>query len=189
MQLTIDHILKRKQRCTINANNKLAKKFKFRGSNFAQFNVSGAFLIPFFVMLILEGIPLFLVEIGIGQKQRLGALGVWNIVHPWLGGLGIASCVVTFFVALYYNVIITWCFFYLFNSFQVSVSGAKTSGAEIIRSHTLFIVSALLLDRRVNIILERAMGAVWRKKNIPKNLNIRTCNIFKVLNKPVITEG
>jgi solute carrier family 6 (neurotransmitter transporter, amino acid/orphan) member 15/16/17/18/20 len=83
-------------------------------------NVSGAFLIPFFVMLILEGIPLFLVEIGIGQKQRLGALGVWNIVHPWLGGLGIASCVVTFFVALYYNVIITWCFFYLFNSFQVS---------------------------------------------------------------------
>ena len=79
----------------------------------------GAFLIPFAIMLILEGIPLFLVELGMGQKMRLGSLGVWNTIHPWLGGIGIASCVVTFFVTLYYNVIITWCFYYLFNSLQV----------------------------------------------------------------------
>ncbi|KDR20718.1 Sodium-dependent neutral amino acid transporter B(0)AT1, partial [Zootermopsis nevadensis] len=77
-----------------------------------------AFLIPFAVMLILEGIPLFLIELGMGQKMRLGSLGVWNTIHPWLGGIGIASCIVTFFVALYYNVIITWCFYYLFNSVQ-----------------------------------------------------------------------
>lgn len=70
-------------------------------------------------MLILEGIPLFLIELGMGQKMRLGSLGVWNTIHPWLGGIGIASCIVTFFVALYYNVIITWCFYYLFNSVQV----------------------------------------------------------------------
>lgn len=79
----------------------------------------GAFLIPFMIMLILEGIPLFLIELGIGQKMRLGSLGVWNTIHPWLGGIGISSCIVTLFVALYYNVIITWCFFYLFNSFRV----------------------------------------------------------------------
>ncbi|XP_022906490.1 sodium-dependent neutral amino acid transporter B(0)AT3 isoform X2 [Onthophagus taurus] len=83
-----------------------------------QQNGGGAFLIPFFIMLILEGIPLFLIELGIGQKMRLGSLGVWNTIHPWLGGIGISSCLVTFFVALYYNVIITWCFYYLFNSFQ-----------------------------------------------------------------------
>ncbi|XP_063905609.1 sodium-dependent neutral amino acid transporter B(0)AT3 isoform X2 [Zophobas morio] len=83
-----------------------------------QKNGGGAFLIPFIIMLILEGIPLFLIELGIGQKMRLGSLGVWNTIHPWLGGIGIASCLVTFFVALYYNVIITWCFYYLFNSFQ-----------------------------------------------------------------------
>lgn len=72
-------------------------------------------------MLILEGIPLFLIELGIGQRMRLGSLGVWNTIHPWLGGIGISSCIVTLFVALYYNVIITWCFFYLFNSFRVSM--------------------------------------------------------------------
>ena len=71
------------------------------------------------IMLILEGIPLFLIELGMGQKMRLGSLGVWNTIHPWLGGIGISSCIVTLFVALYYNVIITWCFFYLFNSFRV----------------------------------------------------------------------
>lgn len=79
-------------------------------------------------MLVLEGIPLFLIELGIGQKMRLGSLGVWNTIHPWLGGIGIASCIVTFFVALYYNVIITWCFFYLFNSFQVSHFWVALSG-------------------------------------------------------------
>uniref|UniRef100_A0A1A9VXI1 Transporter n=1 Tax=Glossina austeni TaxID=7395 RepID=A0A1A9VXI1_GLOAU len=81
-------------------------------------NAKGAFLIPFMVMLILEGIPLFLIELGIGQRMRLGALGVWNTIHPWLGGIGISSCIVTLFVALYYNVIITWVFYYLFNSFR-----------------------------------------------------------------------
>ncbi|CAG9864071.1 unnamed protein product [Phyllotreta striolata] len=83
-----------------------------------QQNGGGAFLIPFVIMLVMEGIPLFLIELGIGQKMRLGCLGVWSTIHPWLGGIGISSCVVTFFVALYYNVIITWCFYYLFNSFQ-----------------------------------------------------------------------
>lgn len=81
---------------------------------------AGAFLIPFFVMLILEGIPLFLIELGIGQRMRLGSLGVWNTIHPWLGGIGISSCIVTLFVTLYYNVVITWCFFYLLNSFRVT---------------------------------------------------------------------
>lgn len=83
---------------------------------------AGAFLIPFLVMLVLEGIPLFLIELGMGQRMRLGSLGVWNTIHPWLGDIGISSCIVTLFVALYYNVVITWCFFYLFNSFRVSVS-------------------------------------------------------------------
>ncbi|XP_018378027.1 PREDICTED: sodium- and chloride-dependent transporter XTRP3 [Trachymyrmex cornetzi] len=83
-----------------------------------QQNGGGAFLIPFFVMLILEGVPLFLIELGLGQRMRQGALGVWNTIHPWLGGIGIASCIVTFFVALYYNVIITWCVYYLFNSVE-----------------------------------------------------------------------
>lgn len=72
-------------------------------------------------MLVIEGMPLFLIEMGIGQRLRVGPVGVWNAIHPYLGGVGISSAVVSFLVALYYNVIIAWCLFYLFNSFGSSL--------------------------------------------------------------------
>jgi len=73
---------------------------------------TGAFLIPYFVMLAIEGIPIFYLELAIGQRLRKGAIGVWNQVSPYLGGIGISSAVVSFNVALYYNTIIAWCLFY-----------------------------------------------------------------------------
>lgn len=41
---------------------------------------TGAFLIPYFVMLAIEGIPIFYLELAIGQRLRKGAIGVWNQV-------------------------------------------------------------------------------------------------------------
>ncbi|XP_049958233.1 sodium-dependent neutral amino acid transporter B(0)AT3 [Schistocerca serialis cubense] len=84
----------------------------------AQKNGGGAFLIPYFVMLAIEGIPIFYLELAIGQRLRKGAIGVWNQVSPYLGGIGISSAVVSFNVALYYNTIIAWCLFYFVQSFQ-----------------------------------------------------------------------
>ena len=43
-------------------------------------SVSGAFIIPFFVMLIVVGMPLLLLELGLGQKLRVGAAGAWKLV-------------------------------------------------------------------------------------------------------------
>ncbi|XP_075216196.1 sodium-dependent neutral amino acid transporter B(0)AT3 [Lycorma delicatula] len=132
-----------------------------------QQNGGGAFLIPFLIMLILEGIPLFLIELGIGQKMRLGSLGVWNTIHPWLGGLGIASCTVTFFVALYYNVIITWCFYYLFNSFQYPLPWAScprlSNGSQVPEceksSETAYFWYRTTLD--VSPSMEESGGLKW----------------------------
>lgn len=83
-----------------------------------QKNGGGAFLIPYFICLLLLGIPLFFLELGIGQSLRRGSLGVWNAISPYLGGVGIASVIVSFLVGLYYNMIIAWCFYYLFASWQ-----------------------------------------------------------------------
>ncbi len=74
--------------------------------------VTGAFLIPYFVMLAIEGIPIFYLELAVGQRLRKGAIGVWSEVSPYLAGIGISSAVVSFNVALYYNTIIAWCLFY-----------------------------------------------------------------------------
>ena len=76
-------------------------------------------MIPFLIMMALEGMPLLLLELAIGQKMRTGCLGVWNIINPYLGGIGLGSAVISIVVGCYYNVIIAWCLYYLFNSFTV----------------------------------------------------------------------
>ncbi|XP_063439424.1 sodium-dependent neutral amino acid transporter B(0)AT3-like isoform X3 [Mytilus trossulus] len=52
-----------------------------------QKNGGGAFLIPYAVMLAIEGIPLFYLELAIGQRLRKGAVGAWNQVSPYLQGI------------------------------------------------------------------------------------------------------
>ena len=63
-------------------------------------------------MLFAEGLPMFLLELAIGQRLRKGSLGVWNRVSPFWGGIGVASAIVSFNVALYYNTVIAWCLSY-----------------------------------------------------------------------------
>ncbi|XP_059946217.1 sodium-dependent neutral amino acid transporter SLC6A17 isoform X2 [Mesoplodon densirostris] len=83
-----------------------------------QKNGGGAYLVPYLVLLIVIGIPLFFLELAVGQRIRRGSIGVWHYVCPRLGGIGFSSCIVCLFVGLYYNVIIGWSIFYFFKSFQ-----------------------------------------------------------------------
>ncbi|EHB07235.1 Orphan sodium- and chloride-dependent neurotransmitter transporter NTT4 [Heterocephalus glaber] len=83
-----------------------------------QKNGGGAYLVPYLVLLIIIGIPLFFLELAVGQRIRRGSIGVWHYVCPRLGGIGFSSCIVCLFVGLYYNVIIGWSIFYFFKSFQ-----------------------------------------------------------------------
>lgn len=45
-------------------------------------------MIPFLILLVLEGIPLLHLEFAIGQRLRRGSLGVWATIHPYLTGIG-----------------------------------------------------------------------------------------------------
>ncbi|XP_030070324.1 sodium-dependent neutral amino acid transporter B(0)AT2 [Microcaecilia unicolor] len=83
-----------------------------------QKNGGGAYLVPYLILLLVIGIPLFFLELCVGQRIRRGSIGVWNFISPKMGGIGFASCIVCFFVALYYNVIIGWSLFYFSQSFQ-----------------------------------------------------------------------
>ncbi|CAM2106038.1 sodium-dependent neutral amino acid transporter B(0)AT1 [Caretta caretta] len=83
-----------------------------------QSHGGGAFMIPFLILLVLEGIPLLHLEFAIGQRLRKGSVGVWSSIHPTLKGVGIAAMLVSFLVGLYYNTIIAWVMWYFFNSFQ-----------------------------------------------------------------------
>uniref|UniRef100_A0A8C6WH35 Transporter n=1 Tax=Neogobius melanostomus TaxID=47308 RepID=A0A8C6WH35_9GOBI len=83
-----------------------------------QSHGGGAFLIPYLILLVLEGTPLLLLEFAIGQRLRKGSVGVWRAINPYLTGIGIASMLVSFLIGLYYNTITAWILWYLFNSFQ-----------------------------------------------------------------------
>ncbi|XP_022609046.1 sodium- and chloride-dependent transporter XTRP3 [Seriola dumerili] len=83
-----------------------------------QMHGGGGFLIPYLIMLFLEGVPLFYLELAIGQKMRLGSIGAWTAISPYLGGVGLASVVTSLYLCLYYNIINAWSFWYLFHSFQ-----------------------------------------------------------------------
>ncbi|XP_074469650.1 sodium-dependent neutral amino acid transporter B(0)AT3-like [Sebastes fasciatus] len=78
----------------------------------------GAFLIPYLIALVFEGLPLLYLELAIGQRLRMGSVGVWNSISPILGGLGIASMIVSFLVGIFYNTIMAWVLWYFFHSFQ-----------------------------------------------------------------------
>ena len=80
----------------------------------------GAFLIPYFIMMVIEGIPLFYIEFAIGQRFRRSAPGAWARIHPALKGIGISCIVISILMCIYYVCVIAWSFFYLF------VSMAKT---------------------------------------------------------------
>lgn len=88
----------------------------------------GAFLVPYTLTLIIIGIPVFLLELAIGQKFQLGAIQLWRSIHPALGGLGTAGTIATFIVALYYNVIVAWALWYLGNSFSYPLPWSDERG-------------------------------------------------------------
>lgn len=46
-------------------------------------------MIPFLILLVLEGIPLLHLEFAIGQRLRKGSVGVWRSINPYLAGVGV----------------------------------------------------------------------------------------------------
>ncbi|XP_056157767.1 sodium- and chloride-dependent neutral and basic amino acid transporter B(0+) [Lampris incognitus] len=80
-------------------------------------NGGGAFLIPYFIMLMLAGIPLFFLESAFGQFCSQGPINVWKAV-PILQGTGVGMVMMNSLIAIYYGVIIAYSLYYMFASFQ-----------------------------------------------------------------------
>lgn len=78
----------------------------------------GAFLIPYALSVILGGMPLFYLELLLGQYYRQGAITCWRKICPLLAGIGWAVTVIAFYTDFYYNVVISWALYYLFASFR-----------------------------------------------------------------------
>ncbi|XP_059477468.1 sodium-dependent noradrenaline transporter-like isoform X2 [Neocloeon triangulifer] len=74
-------------------------------------NGGGAFLIPYTLMLVFGAVPLFYMELILGQFNRQGPISVWKIC-PLFKGVGLCAVMVAFYVSFYYNVIIGWALYF-----------------------------------------------------------------------------
>lgn len=77
----------------------------------------GAFFIPYFLFLVLCGVPLFFLEVSYAQFASLSPITIWRI-SPLFKGIGIGMVIVSGIVCVYYNVIVAWTLYYLFMSFR-----------------------------------------------------------------------
>ena len=92
-------------------------------------NGGGAFLIPYFVALFIVGIPLLMLEFGLGHHSRKAFPGALAGIHPrfsWIGWWSV--CFVMFGIVAYYAVVIGWCGNYLV--FAVTQPWGDPSGVD-----------------------------------------------------------
>lgn len=90
-------------------------------------NGGGAFFIPYCIMLGLVGIPIFFMELSLGQFSSCGPTKCWGFA-PIFQGIGYGMMIVSSLVAIYYNMIIAWAFYYLFASFTDELPWKDCSG-------------------------------------------------------------
>ncbi|KAG8435906.1 hypothetical protein GDO86_007122 [Hymenochirus boettgeri] len=81
-------------------------------------NGGGAFLIPYFIFLFGGGLPVFFLEVVLGQFTSEGGITCWENICPIFSGIGYASLVIVSCVNVYYIVVLAWGVYYLFQSFQ-----------------------------------------------------------------------
>ncbi|XP_077543155.1 sodium-dependent noradrenaline transporter-like isoform X2 [Haemaphysalis longicornis] len=87
-------------------------------------NGGGVFLIPYTLMLIFGALPLFYMELVLGQYNRQGPISVWKLC-PLFKGVGYCSVLVSWYVSFYYNVIIGWALYFMFSSFRAELPWSR----------------------------------------------------------------
>merc|ERR1712061_237243 len=80
-------------------------------------NGGGAFLIPYFIAMFTCGIPLFLLEVSIGQYLGVGGMNVIGQICPIFKGVGYSAIMMVFLENVYYIIIVAWTMFYIANIF------------------------------------------------------------------------
>lgn len=87
-------------------------------------NGGGAFLVAYAFGVFFGGIPMFFLEVGLGQYMSRGGPGTWNI-SPIFKGIGYASAVMAYLSNLFYIVLLAYSLYFLGMSFNTVLPWAS----------------------------------------------------------------
>ncbi|XP_071091398.1 sodium- and chloride-dependent glycine transporter 2-like [Haliotis cracherodii] len=82
-----------------------------------QKNGGGAFLIPYVISTAVLAIPLFILEVSLGQFSAKGPIKIWAIC-PLMTGLGFCILAVSCIIVPYYSMMFAWALYYIYSSFS-----------------------------------------------------------------------
>lgn len=88
-------------------------------------NGGGAFLIPYFFALLVAGIPILILEMGLGQLMQGGAPTALRKVKKWFEPVGWFAILVASVITFYYCAIMAWSLNYLVHSFTLQWAGQE----------------------------------------------------------------
>lgn len=93
----------------------------WRFSYMAYKNGGGAFLVPYFVALVVAGIPLMVVECALGHSQKGSTpLAFYKIKKTWEVAGWWMPLIATIGILFFYSVVIAWCCNYFIFSFNLA---------------------------------------------------------------------
>ncbi|CAK8673315.1 unnamed protein product [Clavelina lepadiformis] len=88
----------------------------------------GAFLLPYWLSVLILAIPLLILEVSLGQSVRKGLMASWSTV-PLFKGIAFAGSVLIFHSNFCYPVILAWVLKYLISSFNARLPWATCDNA------------------------------------------------------------
>ncbi|MDD4497574.1 MAG: sodium-dependent transporter, partial [Methanosarcinaceae archaeon] len=91
----------------------------WRFSYAAYENGGGVFLIPYFIALLTAGIPLMILEFGMGSKFRGAAPMAFKRAKKSFEFIGWWGVIASFIITTYYSVIMGWSLVYLVKAFNL----------------------------------------------------------------------
>ncbi|MEM8883781.1 MAG: sodium-dependent transporter [Planctomycetota bacterium] len=100
----------------------LGNVWRFPGTAFQ--NGGGAFFIPYFIALLTAGIPLMIVEYGIGSRFQGSAAKAYRKLgknYEWIGWWAV---LVGLFISFYYCIILAWSWVYVWECIKAIFTGS-----------------------------------------------------------------
>ena len=104
----------------------------------------GAFLLAYFVCLVLLGVPLYLLELALGQAAKAGPVKALRAVDPRLVGVGWAAVLLAGIISYYYMAIIAWALVYVVHSFRSPLPWAPSGTQTRVEAATEFLQDDVL---------------------------------------------